>query len=120
MDKISYSKIAQVLEDTRTALLSVTSERDKLAGECTALKRHFEAEKLASEMHTKGLRLGDSHEELVADLEKAAEEGRLPVIQEAVNMAAPNMGLSSIHMTDDVAPGAGSNHFENFILGSVG
>lgn len=120
MEKISYSKIAQVLEDTKTALLSVTSERDKLASENASLKRHLEADKLASVMHAKGLRLNEGHDELVADLEKAAEEGRLPVIQEAVDMVAPNMGLSGIHMTDDVAPGAGGNPLESYILGSVG
>lgn len=119
MNKLSSEKIAQVLADTRMVLLSVTDERDKLAAENAQMKRHAEAEKLASKMHEKGVRMDTEHSELVSELEKAAEDGRLPVIQEAVDLVGPQNGFTGRLSSDDVA-GGGSNAFESYILGNVG
>lgn len=119
MNKISNSKIAQVLSDTQKVLLSVTAERDKLASANASMYRRMEAEKLATAMHEKGLRLEFDRGELVSELEKAAEEGRLPVIQEAVDMVAPNMGLTGT-LSSDEASGGGATALESFILGNVG
>lgn len=120
MQKLSNTKIAQVLEDTQRVLLSVTDERDKLAAKCALLERRNEAEKLASVMHDKGLEMDTSFEDLVAGLEKRAEAGELPVLQEAVGMVAPNMGLSASVTSDEDLRGGGSSSLENFILGGVG
>ena len=119
MNKLSSQKVAQVIADTQKVLLSVTAERDKLAGDNALMHRRMEAEKLASVMHDKGVRLELEHEELVGELEKAAEDGRLPVIQEAVDMVAPNMGMTG-SLTSDDATGGGSTALESFILGNVG
>lgn len=117
--KLSAAKVAQVLLDAQHSLLSVTAERDKLAAENAELKTRMEVEKLAAEMHKKGCRLDVEYEDLVQDLEKAAMEGRLPTIQEAVDMVAPNVGLSGPLVSDDV-PGGGMTSLEGFIMGSVG
>jgi len=119
MEKLSYTKIAQVLADTRQVLLSVTEERDKLATENSLMFRRMESEKLASQMHDKGVRLELEHDELVGELEKAAEDGRLPVIQEAVDMVAPNMGLTGTLISDEMT-GGGEDALTSFILGNVG
>jgi hypothetical protein len=119
MNKISNSKIAQVLSDTQKVLLSVTAERDKLASENAVMYRRMEAEKLATAMHDKGIRLEVGRDQLIGDLEKAAEDGRFSVIQEAVDMVAPNMGLSGTLSSDEATSG-GSTSLESFILGNVG
>lgn len=118
MQKLSSDKIAQVLSDTQQVLLSVVSERDKLAAEVSTLRTHAEAEKLASVMHEKGIHADTTHEQLVEDLEKAASEGRFSVIKEAVDMMAPNMGLTASLRNDD-GGGTGASQLENFLLGDV-
>jgi hypothetical protein len=120
MNKVSFSKISQVLADTQQVLLSVTAERDKLAAENSALLMRREAEKLASVMHNKGLRLDVEHGELASELEKEASNGRLDVIQEAVDMVAPNMGLNTQQLTNDAVTPEGATPFENYIIGDVG
>jgi hypothetical protein len=119
MKKLSAAKVAQVLKDAQEALICVTQERDKLAEENSVMKTRMEAEKLASIMHQKGCRRDVEHDALVSELEKAAMEGRLPVIQEAVDMVAPNMGLTGTLVSDDV-PGGGLSALEGFIVGNVG
>jgi hypothetical protein len=119
MDKLSAAKVAQVLEDASRALTDMAGERDKLASDLAELRTRVEAEKLASAMHDKGLRLDVEHDELATDLVKAAEDGRLPVIQEAVEMVAPNMGLTGSAVSNDV-PGGGMDALTGFILGNVG
>lgn len=120
MPELDKEKVAKVLADAGVMLKSVAAERDKLASENAFLKRHFEAKKLASAMHAKGLNIDVDYETLVGSLEKAAEDGRLPVIQEAVEMVGPNMGSIGTLTSDDVAAGGGTSAFENFILGDVG
>lgn len=119
MEKISSKKFAQVLEDAQKVLLSVTGERDKLAAENAEMKCHMEATKLASVMHEKGCRLDIEYSELVSELEKEAEQGRLPIIQQAVEMVGPNMGLKGISTYDGFA-GEGDNPFVSFLIGGVG
>jgi hypothetical protein len=118
MQKLSSDKIAQVLKDASVALKSVTDERDTLAVKCASMERREEARKLASVMHGKGIRLDTDFDSLVSDLEKDAESGRFSVIQEAVDLVGPNMGMSQT-LSDDVS-GGGSNAFEAYILGNVG
>ena len=119
-------KIAKVLADASSTLVKVASERDSAVKENTQLKaklahitQRLEVEKLAAQMHDKGLHSDMDFEQLVSDLEKEASEGRLPVIQEAVKMSAPNMGRS-FHINHDEARGTGGSDFERFIVGQVG
>lgn len=120
MEKLSTDKIAQVLVDTQQVLLSVTGERDKLASELSTLKSRREAEKLAAAMHEKGVRLDTEYGALVDDLEKAASDGRLPVIQEAVDMVAPDMGLRTTSLTNDEITHGGGSALESYLVGNVG
>ena len=119
MEKLSTAKVAQVLADAAGALKDLAAERDKLAEENSSMKMRMEAEKLATAMHAKGCRLDVEHGELVSEIEKAAEDGRLPALQEAVDMVAPNMGLAGLTTSDD-APGGGMTSLEGYIIGNVG
>lgn len=120
-------KIARVLADASSTLLKVASERDgalarnaELEAKLAHATTRLEAEKLAAEMHGKGLRTDVDFGELVSDLEKEASAGRLPVIQEAVKMAAPNMS-NGFQIDHDEARGtATGSDFERFIVGEVG
>lgn len=120
MPELDKEKVAKVVSDASTMLKSVTEERDKLASKCALLERHQEARKVASAMHAKGLNRDVDFDELVSNLEKAAEEGRLPVIQEAIDMAGPNTGSIGSLSHDDTPVGGGTNPLESFILGDVG
>lgn len=119
MPELDKEKVAKVLMDAGAALRSVTSERDKLASEVATLRRRDEAQKTASAMHSKGIHREVDYDTLVGNLEKAAEDGRLHVIKEAMEMVGPNMGSLGSLTSDDVATGGG-NAFESFILGDVG
>ncbi len=120
-------KLAQFFRSTAETVQRLQAERDaseeraKLA-EATIEKFRMrsEAEKLASEMHQKGLNIEVDFQELVADIEKQASEGKLPVLQEAVKMAAPNMGNRIGNIHSDAPSGAGMSDFEAFLLGNVG
>lgn len=120
-------KEAQVLVAARDTLLKVAAERDAVLRERDALKMklsqvrtRLECEKVAAEMHEKGLSSDRDFTTLVEDLEKAAYEGRLPIIQEAVKMSAPNMGMKIASINNDETSGPGHSQLEQFLVGSVG
>jgi len=121
------TKEAQVLAAARDALIKVASERD------TALQRanHAETklasvhqrltcEKVAAQMHEKGINADQDFTDLVDDLEKAASEGRLPVIEEAVKMSAPQMGTKIASINNDETSMAGGDQLTQYLVGSVG
>lgn len=122
----NQQKIAQVLADAGQTLRKVASERDgalvenvQLRQKLASVKTRLMCEKVAAEMHEKGLRHDTEFPELVDDLEKAASEGRLPVIMEAVKMAAPNMG-NHFSINHDESSGDGMSDFEAYLVGNVG
>jgi len=117
-------KAAQLMADAGQTLQKVASERDKLAEENVELRdknasllRRMEAEKVAAEMHDKGVHTDVPYDLLAEQLEKEAEQGNLPVIQKALHMTGPDM-LKSASLSD--SSGASSSEFEQFILGNVG
>lgn len=119
-------KVAKVLNDSANLMRAVTGERDTALAKVAELQlkvasyeRRTGAEKVAAMMHQKGINTDIEFTHLVADLEKAAQEGKLPTIEEAVDMVGPNMSLktASIHETP---VGAGETDFERFLLGNVG
>lgn len=120
MDKISSTKLAQVLHDAEGALRSVTSERDSALQKLAQMERRRDAEKVASDMHVKGVNLDKSFGDLADELEKSAEAGELPIIQRAVDMMAPNMGLNATLTNDETKVASGSTDFERYIFGNIG
>jgi hypothetical protein len=127
MTEQDIAKIAQVMADGSHAIRTVTSERDTLAEEnsqlrekLSSVKTRLEAEKLAAEMHEKGLNMDKEFADLVDDLEKDAQDGRLPVIQEAVKMAAPNMGSRIASINNDETSTSGDHDLVKYLVGSVG
>ncbi len=121
------TKEAQVLAAARDALIKVATERDvaieranKLDIKLASVRQRLECEKVAAQMHEKGINADQDFAELVDDLEKAASEGRLPVIQEAVKMSAPQMGAKIASINNDETSVAGGDQLTQYLVGSVG
>jgi hypothetical protein len=118
MEKLSEKKVAQVLRDAENAIRSVTSERDVALNKLAALEQRNLCEKIAFVMHSKGIHAEQSFESLVEGLEKAASQGRLPIIQEALDMMGSNMALG--HINTDERVGTTGDALTQFIVGDVG
>jgi len=116
MQKISSQKIAQVVKSAKEAIVSLAAERNKLASEVAELRRLRDVEKLASDMHERGARMDVTHPELVDELLKAANDGRLDVIKEALDLY-PTLGYTD--RISDSNSNTGDN-FTNYLLGNVG
>lgn len=119
------TKEAAFCKSAASLLRQVGAERDALAAENRELtakvagyQRRTEAEKLAAQMHQKGINTDTEFPALVAELEKEAENGRLPVIQEAVAMTGTNMG-QKIASLQDTPTGAGGDVLTSFLLGNL-
>jgi hypothetical protein len=118
-------KIAQVLNDAHDTLLRVAEERDHALQKCAelaeinaAVQMRLEAEKLAAEAHEAGNYSHYSFPDLVDYFEKAAQEGRLPVIKEAMVAQAPDMGRQYA-ISNDESQASGSE-LERYLVGNVG
>lgn len=122
---MDLEKYAGVLAIAADALTKVAAERDALQAECQEsrtklayLEQHARAEKVAAEMHSKGINADRPLGDLVDDLMKQASEGRLPVIEEAVKMSAPNMSMLTASIDgDSSANHSGRSAFERFLEG---
>lgn len=119
-------KTAQVLQDAANIVRAVSAERDALAEKLAAqqakismYERRVSAEKVAAKMHQKGINIDTEFPDLVANLEKAASEGKLDTIEEAVEMVGPDMGMKTASINYD-APAATGSDFERFLTGYVG
>jgi len=122
---VNMEKAATMLVDAGVTLKKQASKISTLKDELQAeqektamLERRMEAEKIAADMHDKGVNVDVSFDKLAAKLEEEPPN-RLDVIKEALAMQAPDM-LRGAHLSDSPAPGGGTSEFERFILGDVG
>ena len=94
----------------------LASQNDKLAAENAAYRRRDECEKVARQMHGKGIEAEVPFDTLVDRLEKAAEQGHLPEIERSVEWFAPDMGSKLAQLSQDDKPTtSGGSDFERFI-----
>ncbi|HEU4635660.1 MAG TPA: hypothetical protein VFS41_05735 [Edaphobacter sp.] len=123
MNKLSNAQIAEVLTDASATLRHQQVQIQDLQEKLAARERRDRAEKLASEMHRKGLELDVAQEALVDRLEKTAEAGKLDAVEHAVDLVGPDMGAKLAQIiTNDTTPGSssGGSDLERFLVGSVG
>lgn len=118
MDKISSAQIGQMTKLASTALRALSERNQSLEAEAQSLRekvahfeKHAQAEKIAKQMHAKGIDPSTSLEEKVASL---IDRENLNVVEEAVAMASPQMKVASIvdggvHV--DGAEGAAESNF---------
>jgi hypothetical protein len=124
--QLDMNKVAQLLADGSATLRKVASERDEKTAENEQLKeanvqlvRRMDAEKVAAEMHTKGIRLDVPFDALAEHLEKEAEAGKIETIKQALAMTGPDM-MKGASISEDGPAGDGSSEFERFVNGEVG
>lgn len=123
-EKISAAQAAQVYSEVPGVLRTLVSERNGLLEKNAALrkenaefKRRDRIEKIARSMHDKGIDPGSSLEEKEDRIKQAAERGRsLDVIEEAIDMTAPNGDLAKLA---EEQPGNGGNPLEAYLLGGL-
>jgi hypothetical protein len=120
MDKISNAQIAEVLTDAASTLRDQQAYIQELEVKIASGEKRDRAEKIASEMHRKGIELDVSVEQLADRLEKTASE-KLSTIEQAVDLVGPDMG-SKIGSVSNHERGttSDSNDLERFILGDAG
>lgn len=117
MKKISQDQLAEVLGAVPGTLRKLASERDFWKEEALSRMHREEATKVAAEMHEKGINVEMGFPELVADLEKAASQGKLATIAQAVSYVGPDMSAKIAALTDrGTGEGGGLNKLEAFIM----
>jgi len=124
MDKTSASQFAEVMSDAATTLRSQQEVIHELQSKLAARETRDRAEKLAHNMHNKGIDLDTSVEVLADRLEKLAETTpeKPDAIEQGVDLVGPDMGMKVASLTSDSLEGIaqGTTDFERFILGTVG
>lgn len=122
MQKISSQQIQEVLSAVPGALRKMAAERDYWKKEAESRMRRDDAEKVARAMHDKGINGDTEFEELVSQLEKAAEQGKLDNIAQAVEMVGPNMGqkIASLTGEEHSAGSQPGSDLVRFLVGGVG
>lgn len=121
--KISAAKAAAVYAEVPGVLRKLASERDELRVANRTLQekvaeyeRSDRIEKIARSMHDKGIDVASSMEDKVERIKEAAERRSLDVIEEAVEMTAPNGGFAKL--AEDV-PGNGGDRLTAYLLGGI-
>lgn len=123
-EKISAAKAAAVYAEVPSVLRKLASERDELRAENETLRSkvaEFEQsdriEKIARAMHDKGIDTQSSMEDRVERIKEAAERGKsLDVIEEAVEMTAPDGNLAKL--AEDT-PGNSGDQLTAYLMGAL-
>lgn len=118
MNTISGAQIGQMTKLASAALRTLSERNQMLEAEASELRTkvaHFErqahAEKIAKQMHNKGIDPSTSIEEKIASL---VQRDNLSVVEEAVSMSSPQMKIASIvdgGVSADGAEGAAEANF---------
>lgn len=123
-EKISAAKAAAVYAEVPGVLRKLAAERDELRAENDNLRekvaeyeQNDRIEKIARSMHDKGIDVASSMEEKIERIKEAADRGRsLEVIEEAVEMTAPNGELAKLA---DGESGNSGDQLTAYLLGGV-
>ncbi len=126
-NQLDQVKVAQIQRDAAIALIKTGAERDallvanqKLAADNQLLRGRMVAEKVAMDMHDKGIHTDIKYADLVDQLEKRAhaDPQGFATLREAVNLTGPDM-LKTASVASEVHAPNGSD-FERYILGDIG
>lgn len=121
MNKLSDAQRAEVLHDAAATLRSQQAYISELESKLAAVQTRDRVEKLAEQMHSKGLDLDTPVEVLADRLEKAASDNKLEAIEQAVEMIGPDMGTKIAQLTnEEQRVSIGSSDLERYLTGAVG
>lgn len=104
---MNKAELGELLIKTAALIRTLKKERDEYKQKLADLQLHNRIEKIAAEMRAKGINTHLSEEELKADLEKHAKEGKLDMIEESIKLAGGNVnftGLYGIGNVDNSSP----------------
>lgn len=124
-EKISAAQALQVYEEVPRVLRALVAERDEVLSKLASANKkiaEFEKrdriEKIARSMEDKNLDVGSSFDEKIERIEKAASAGKsLDVIEEAVNMTAPQRSLGGLG--GELETGNGESALTSYLLGQL-
>lgn len=121
--KLSASQVQAVFSEVPSTLRALVTERDNLKEKLASAHQELETyrsrerlDKLATKMEERGFRPGNSLEDTKEFLSKQAEAGKLEVVEQAVDMSAPNKPIGWLG-----EPGGGNSADEltAFCLGEL-
>ncbi len=115
MNKIAHTKVAEVLSQVGPALRALREENDVLTEKLAHYEKQARVQKIASNMQAKNLNPESSFEEKVDSL-MGEDNGKLDVIEQAIDMSAPQVKLAAL--SDHPSNGTdAADAFHSVILG---
>jgi len=118
------AQVTHVLRQAAGALRKQASQIEYLEAQLEARDRRDGAQKLASQMHEKGIDVDVPFARLASHLEKmAAEQAKVyDNLRGAVELVGPDMGskMASVRNNDEERSSVGSSDFERYIEGQLG
>ena len=123
MYKVSAEDVLKIAADAPAVIRKLAAERDEAVSKLASIERRQAVEKLAHQMHEKGLELDTPEGELAERLMAWAEQGKLAEVQRAVDLTGPDMGRKIAQVHDDhrqYTSEEGGGEFVNYLLGNVG
>lgn len=93
MNKLSSTKVAEVLAQVPIALRALSQENTELKEKLAHFQKMDRVTKIASAMQTKNLSPDTTHEEKIAAL---MERNDLDVYERAIDLSAPQIKLASL------------------------
>lgn len=123
--KVSSAQLSELLKEGADTLRKTGAERDFYKEKCAQMELHDRCEKLARAMHSKGVNIDHTIEELTDWHVKQASAGEvnLEVVEKAVELQGPDMAQKIGHLVSDGPTGGGMSQFEQYLnqhIGSVG
>jgi len=119
MEKLSADKVLAVFGSVPSTLRKLASERDAAQVENLELKRQLRelrlnerVEKIAQEVHDKGIQQGRTVEETREFLLQKAAAGKLDIIEQAVDMTSRQ---ASLGILGDL-PKGGESSLDEFVV----
>ena len=95
MNKIAHTKVAEVLSQVGPTLRALREENNALTEKLAHYEKAARVQKLASEMQAKNLNPETTLEQKVEGL-MGEDDARLDVIEQAINMSAPQVKLAAL------------------------
>ena len=120
MNKISNAQVVELLSDAASTMRAQQAHIQELETKVANSELRDRAEKIAHQMHAKGLETDTSVDALATRLEKAAASD-LTAIERAVEIVGPDMGQKIAQLAqDESVPIPGTSDLERFIVGHAG
>ena len=122
MEKISHEEVLKFASEAPGIIRQLASERDTALAKLASFEQRQAVEKLAAQMHEKGISQHVAVSDLADQLEGWAAQGKLAEVTRAVEMVGPDMGqkIAQVSNNDDPNVVGGEGEFIGFLLGEVG